>query len=222
MPSKNKTTPALNSLSLFVALLILSLFLWFIYRSIFSFPVFFDETVGKALFFGLPILIYVNMTGLKALIESLSLTKIKPGLLRGLAFGGLFGFVGVITSYLMQGGSIVKAPLFVLDKFWWELFLAMLTSFWETLFFFVFIQQVLKKELTEASLFQRVILVTVIFLIFHVPNSILRFSGIDVVMQLLLMAMFGLGQALLFENYPNAYTLILTQTMWGMVLLVHF
>ena len=222
MPLKNKSKTALNSFSLFAALLVLSLFLWFIYRSIFSFPVIFDETIGKALFFGLPILIFVNMTSDETVAESISLPKIKPGLMKGLAFGGLFGFVGVTTSYLMRGGPVIKAPVFVLDEFWWEFLLALLTSFWETMFFFVFIQQFINKELKEIKLWQRILLVAFIFLLFHVPNSVLRFGGTAVFMQLFLMFLFGVGQALLFENYRNAYTLILTQTMWGMVLLVHF
>ena len=224
---KNKSKSIANSASLFTALLVLSLFLWFIYRSIFSFSVLFDETIGKALFFGLPILIFVNMTGNKEIAKSMSLSKIKPGLLRGLAFGGLFGFVGVIFSfimkgYLMTGGPVMKAPVFTLDEFWWEALLALLTSFWETLFFFVFIQQALNQELKEVKQWQRLLLVALIFFLFHIPNSILRFGGSAVLMQLWLMFLFGLGQALLFENYKNAYTLILTQTIWGLVLLVHF
>lgn len=224
---KNKSKPIANSTSFFAALLILTFFLWFIYRIIFSLPVFFDETIGKALFFGLPILIFVNITGNKEIAESMSSSKIKPGLLRGLAFGGLFGFVGVIFSlimkgYLTTGGPMARVPIFILDEFWLEALLALLTSFWETLFFFVFVHQVLSQELKEVKQWRRLLMVALIFLLFHIPNSILRFGGGAVLMQLWLMFLFGLGQALLFENYRNAYTLILTQTIWGLVLLVHF
>lgn len=224
MPLKNKTLDKSlpNRFTLFAALLILVLFLWFLYRGLFSFPVWFDETIGKALFFGLPVFIFANMTGVKYVVKSFDLKKMRGGLLRGLAIGGLFGFSAVITVALTRDVNFSRAPLFVIDRFWYELLLALLTSFWESLFFFGFLQQALKKEVSELPWLARIILVGLIFLIFHIPNIILRFNGLDVFYQLFILGMFGLGQALVFETYPNVYTLTLMQTIWGMILLVHF
>ncbi|MBD3250465.1 MAG: hypothetical protein GF381_02775 [Candidatus Pacebacteria bacterium] len=212
----------LDRFALFTALLILTLFLWFLYRGLFSFPVWFDETVGKALFFGLPVLIFVNMTQAKYVLETFALNRARVGLLRGLAVGGLFGFAAVLTAAFSRGVDFTQAPLFVVDRFWWELLLALLTSLWESLFFFGFMQQVIKNEASELSWLMRVILIAAIFLVFHIPNSILRFSGVEILYQLFILGLFGLGQAMISDSYPNIYTLALTQTIWGMILLVHF
>lgn len=224
MSSKNNTTPAqLDSYTLFVALLVLSLFLWFLYRSLFNFPVSFDETVGKALFFGLPIWIFISMVKANYISDLLAPKHLRRGLMEGLAIGGLFGFTGILVAYLTRPEvQIVPAPLFMIDNFWWEFFMAMLTSFWESLFFYGFIQSVIERELKDISLLWQSLLVAAIFLIFHVPNIILRFNGIDALSQVFLLGLFGLGQALLFTSRRNIYTLMVTQTIWGMVLLVHF
>ena len=77
-------------------------------------------------------------------------------------------------------------------------------------------------EFKNLDLFQRVLLTAMVFLLFHIPNSILRFSGIAIGQQVWLMMMFALGQALVFEVEKNIYTLILIHSFWGMVLLIHF
>jgi hypothetical protein len=62
----------------------------------------------------------------------------------------------------------------------------------------------------------------VIFVAFHLPNTILRSpSPLIAVNQALLLSIFALGQGLLFARTKNVYTLAVSQAIWGMVLLVH-
>ena len=119
----------------FVPLLLLVFVMWVAYRVLFHFPVWFDETLGKAVFFGLPVWLYLVMSRSKSMAETMSPRALKPGLLLGLAFGGIFGFAGTLISLLKKGVIVQSAPLFTSDIFWWEFFFAMMTGFWESLFF---------------------------------------------------------------------------------------
>ncbi len=222
MPSEKISKSNHSSQQLFLALILISLVLWILYRSLFDFPVIFDETLGKALFFGLPIWIYLSSTNQTEIIKTLSLSKLKIGLLKGLAIGGLFGFVGVLLSLLIKSTHVVQVTLFGSNQFWWEFFLALLTAFWESIFFFGFIQTALNNEYDQLESYQVVLLSAFIFLLFHVPNSVLRYQGVMVGQQICLMSLFALGQSVLFYSLSNTYSLILIHAIWGMVLLIHF
>ncbi len=233
MPSsKNKTktkkakvaakTANLNNRQLFITIVGISLLMWILYRSLFNFSVFFDETIGKAMFMGLPIWMYLSIVKEKRLIKSGIFNLTKIGLLKGLFYSGIFGFTAIIFAYLQGKSDVVKVNLFLSDHFWWEFFLSMLTAFWESIFFFGFVQSIIKFEFKDLDMVQRVLMTSMIFLLFHVPNSILRFSGVAIGQQIWLMMMFALGQSLVFEVEKNIYTLILIHSFWGMVLLIHF
>ena len=227
MPSKkrNKTKRRQSKKQqhqLFWPLLILVFVFWLIYRVLFSFSVFFDELVGKAVFFAFPVLIYLTITGFSLTMETLAFKKLKKGLLLGLAIGGLLGFVVLITKALFQSSQIQPMAYYLADNFWWEMFLAILTSFFETLFFFSFVMLVIEERYKKWSLFKKIIVVALVFLIFHLPNLFLRFTWEAVYLNIVLLFIFAIGQALLFHAQRNAYTLLMTQAIWGMVLLIHF
>jgi len=223
-PAPKSTQPsqsALSSRSIFWSLLLLSLGLWVAYRALFSFPVWFDETIGKALFFGLPVWIYVVATNFKQVGASFGSNRLENGLLLGLAIGGAYGFVTAILSLLQSGSTVAAAPLFASQAFWYEFGLAIFTGFWETLFFFSWIGSAIFALYKHWTLPSQVIVISGIFLIFHLPNIILRFSGAGEWGMVMMLLLFALGQTLLFFEYKNSYALILSQAIWGMVLLVY-
>lgn len=223
MPSKkNKLGTKVIKHEAFLPILLLTFFLWFFYRSIFHFPVWFDESIGKLVFFALPVLLYVSISGSKEIFETFSFKKLKPGLLLGLAIGGVFGFSGAILGAISRGGSVSLVPYYFADWFWKEMFLAILTGFWETLFFYSFVMVIIDDKFSHFSLTKRVSLVALIFLLFHLPNIFARFSPAEMFLQILLLFTFACGQALIFYKRRNAYMLILVQAIWGMVLLIHF
>lgn len=225
MPSKklNQNTKVDNKRhEAFLPLLVLTFLLWVFYRSIFHFPVWFDESIGKLVFFALPVLLYVSISGNTNIFTTFSFKKLKPGLLLGLAIGGLFGFAGIFLGTIDKGGEAILVPYYLADWFWKEMFLAIMTGFWETLFFFSFIMIVVEEKFRQISLLKRIGLVASIFLLFHLPNIIARFSTQEIFLQIMLIFAFACGQALLFHQRRNAYLLILVQAIWGMVLLIHF
>lgn len=196
--------------------------MWIIYRSLFHFPVWFDETLGKAIFFGLPVWFYLFVSQSRSIADTFAPGKLLPGLLVGLALGGVYGFVTALIGHWQTGGAVLAAPLFLADRFWLEFFLALMTGFWETLLFFSFVMVVIQEKYRHWSLMRQVLVVAGIFLIFHLPNTLLRFpGGAAVVTQLLLLGLFALGQALLFHNRRNLYALALSHALWGLALLLH-
>ena len=236
MPTRKKSSPKAKSRkrsaaqavtvkqghAAFWPLLAFSLVLWVLYRSIFTFPVWFDESIGKAIFFGLPVWSYAVIGGVRSITQTFDFTKIKRGLMVGLAFGGTFGFVAALLALLQKGGSVQNLELYASDRFWWEFLFALMTSFWETLFFFSFIMTVVQEKYRKLTTVYQVLIVALVFLAFHLPNSVLRFSGPDIMYQVFLMLLFGIGQAYLFASEKNGYALVISQAIWGMVLLVHF
>ena len=207
---------------MFWPLLVLVFIFWFLYRVLSSFSVFFDELIGKAIFFAFPVLIYLTITGFSATMETLAFHKLRKGLLLGLVIGGIFGFVAVIAKAIFSSGQVQPLAFYAADNFWWEMFLAILTGFFETLFFFSFVMLVIEDRYRKWSLLKKVLIVALVFLIFHLPNLFLRFNLETIYLHSLLLFAFALGQALLFYAQRNAYTLLMTQAIWGMVLLVHF
>lgn len=206
----------------FVPLLALTLVIWILYRSLFRYPVWFDESIGKAIFFGLPVWLYISVTRSKSMLNTLLPAKFKKGMLMGLAVGGILGFAATLATLINRQVIVEAAPLFNSDRFWWEFLLALLTGFWESLFFFTWIMTVLSEKYKTWGLFWQIVALAVIFVIFHLPNTILRTPNVSlVVTQTFLLFFFAFGQALLYVRTRNLYALTLSHAIWGMVLLVH-
>lgn len=210
-----------NATVVFFPLVFLTLVLWFLYRGLFSFPVWFDETVGKALFFGLPVWLYLSVSDGKSILATFSPRKLKSGLLLGITVGGVFGFVFSLLSVIQSGGVVQAVELFDSSKFWYEFALAIFTGFWETLLFFSFIMTLIKEKFPDWSIAKHVLLTAFIFLVFHIPNTLLRYDATLVAPQLFTLLLFAIGQGFLFYSRKNAYALVLSHAIWGMVLLVH-
>jgi hypothetical protein len=231
MPSKSRRRPLPKTYEpekdrhvFFVPMVVLTLIVWIVYRAIFqnNFPVWFDETIGKALFFGLPVWFYVIITSSKAIPDTFSLEKLKPGLLLGVAVGGIYGFAASLLATAGRGAQVQSAALFSTDAFWWEFLMAMFTGFWESLFFYCFIMSVIQEKLRRWPLVNQVILTAGLFVIFHLPNTLLRASGTSMIFsQLILLSFFAIGQGFFFARNHNGYALTLSHAIWGMVLYVH-
>lgn len=225
--SSNTNATKVNEKSLiaehiaFFPLLVLVFVIWCIYRYLFRFPIWFDETVGKAVFFGLPVMLYASLTRSRSMTDTVHPKYMQSGLWMGLAVGGIFGFAGAIASLLRKGVVVQAAPLFIADAFWLEFALALATGFWESLFFFSWIMIVVMERFKRWPVLNQALLTAAIFLAFHLPNTLLRFSFSAVSGQLVLLFFFALGQALMFYRVRNIYALALSHAIWGMVLLVH-
>lgn len=210
-----------NATVIFFPLLFLTLILWFLYRALFFFPVWFDETIGKAIFFGLPVWLYASVSSTTKIVESFSLSKLKSGLLLGITVGGVFGFVFSLLSIVQKGAPVQAVALFDSPLFWYEFSLALFTAFWETMLFYSFVLTVIREKYMNWSMVTHIMFAAVVFLIFHIPNTLLRYDPTTVLPQLFVLLLFAIGQGFLFYTRKNAYALVLSHAIWGMVLLVH-
>jgi len=84
------------------------------------------------------------------------------------------------------------------------------------------VMTVVQDRFINWSLLKQIVLVTLIFLLFHIPNAFLRFDLMMVFPLLSLLTMFSIGQALIFSENQNGYLLVMSHTIWGMVLLIYF
>lgn len=206
---------------LFWPVVIVAFLLWLGYRLFFHFPIWFDETIGKAVFFGLPVWFYLVVSRRRALLMPLDLRRFEVGLFLGLAIGGIYGFSTAIASLVAKGGLVQAAPIFASSIFWYEFVLALMTGFWESLFFFVFLAGVIGQKYAKSSWYLQIGLSVGLFLLFHLPSVIMREQLSASIAQGSLLALFALGQTLLFYRWRNLYALTLSHAIWGTVLLLH-
>lgn len=205
----------------FFPMVVLILVLWILYRALFNFPVWFDETIGKALFFGFPVWLFITMTGHKGIDAAFSPSRFQPGMLLGLAFGGVYGFVTAISTVLLQNRTLEAAALFNSSQFWNEFTLAMLTGFWESLLFFAFFMTVIMEKYAHWSLLKQVLLTAFLFVIFHIPSLLNSFDILTVLGMTVVLTLFAVGQAYVYAGWRNGYALLLSHAIWGMVLLIY-
>ena len=204
----------------FLPLLSVTFIIWLLYRILFVFPVWFDESIGKFIFFGLPVWLYVIVAQTRVIFNSMSAKKLIPGLYLGLAFGGLYGFIGTV-AFVADHQQFSNALLFLTPEFWWEFLLALLTGFWESLFFFGWVLAIAEKRFPSWDMTKMLAFTALVFILFHIPNTILRFPVSLIIPQIILLGFFSVGQALLFIRYRNIYTLAISHAIWGMVLLIY-
>lgn len=218
---KNKTVVEKNK-ALFIALVLFVGIVWFLYRSLFVFPVWFDEIVGKAIFFGLPVWIFITISRFNALAETVHMSRFRAGVLQGIAFGGIFGFAAALASLVLRDASVIPVPLFESGAFWTEFALALFTGFWESLFFYGFIMSVLLYGWSHWPLIKHIFVSAVIFTVFHIPILFVQTQAFTSILgYVFLLFAFGIGQAFLFARNRNLYTLIVVHAIWGMTLLIH-
>jgi hypothetical protein len=167
-PPKAVTTSTSQSYALiaFYPILVLTLVLWLLYRTLFDFPVWFDEIFGKALFFGFPVWLYITISGFKVITDSFAPYKIQSGLLLGIAAGGIFGFTTSIVSLFQTGAPVESVWLLSSDKFWQEFMLALFTGFWETILFYSFVMTVIQEKYPKWPVLNQSLLTAGIALLF--------------------------------------------------------
>ncbi len=218
----DKKVTTVNQHALFWPMMIVVFFIWVAYRYLTHFPVWFDETIGKAIFFGLPVWFYVISTGFHSVVDLFHPKKFWSGMLMGLAIGGIFGFLVVIMRLIQTGATITPQPIFLAENFWYEMLMGLFTSFWETLFFFGLVAGVILEKYPKLNILLQAVVVSLVFTLFHIPNTLLRFSGTQAVVSMIfILSLFALGQFLVYYRRQNGYTLVLSQLIWGMALLVY-
>jgi hypothetical protein len=182
------------------------------------FPVWVDEIIVKAFIFGVPSFAYALITREGAVGLGLSKRQFWPGALNGLAMGGFFGFVALVMSTFLKGHVLIPY-VFASSQFWWQFFLAFMTAWWESLFFYGFILNALHAHYRDEV--KSIQMTTLLFVIFHAPIILLSVGVGKAVLPLLLLSLFAFGQAVIFLRYRSLSTIVISHAFWGMALLVY-
>ncbi len=207
-----------SSNSLFWMSLAVSFASLVVYRATMHAPVWFDEVFVKAILFGGPIWLYARKSKQHHSFYGLETKRFWIGAFNGLALGGLFGFVAMIASSYRKT-SIFIPGLFQSNLFWGEFSLAFATAWWESLFFYGFILPVLKEK--TRSEIDALAYATLLFLVFHLPNLLLKVGIAGALQPLLLLGFFAFGQGILYLRTKSLATVIVSHAFWGMALLVY-
>lgn len=215
MTKRNSTTANLPLLGLLMALSFIGLVG---YRLLFHLPVWVDEIGAKALLFGLPVLLYAWWTRNDARFFGLDPHTFWYGAIYGLAVGGILSFIAMVASTIGKG-SIFIPGLLSSSRFWYEFFLAFVTAWWESLFFYGLVQSVLQQKVK--SEWNVALLTTGIFLVFHAPVLLLRSGVAQTIPALFLLLFFALGQAIVFLRTRSLASVVMSHAFWGMALLVY-
>jgi hypothetical protein len=195
------------------------LLLWVAYRAVVHAPVWFDEGVAKAIVFGLPVAWLASRSRFIANEIGLDVNKVWPGLFLGLAIGGLYGFVGIFAQVVVGGRSVVAAPFYATGQFWEMGALALLTAWWESLFFIGLPVQYLRSQVPWLSESIMAAAIAVIFLLFHAPLRLLVAGvGWPFVVQMGVLTLFVLGQFIIYIRTKNMYAIVLSHAIWGLVI----
>lgn len=197
------------------------LVLWVAYRAVTHFPIWFDEGIAKALVFGLPVFWLAARSRYIANNIGLDVSKILPGMYLGVAVGGLYGFAAILAE-TTSGTQIAPGNLFLTDQFWWMAFLAFLTAWWESIFFFGLPIQYIRSKASWMSDWMIFVFVLVLFLAFHAPlRLIVSGGGPGFVTQMGILSLFVIGQFILYTRTRNMYALVLSHFFWGLVIEIY-
>ncbi len=212
---------AFRSLYSFFFLEMSLLVIWVAYRAMVAMPVWFDEGVAKALVFGLPVFWFAARSKFVANELGLDPRRMLPGLYLGLAVGGLYGFMGILTE-VVGGRQVVAGNLFGTDQFWWLAFLALLTAWWESLFFYGLPVQYIRSVAPWFSETLTASFTVCLFLLFHAPLRLLvaGYSPFFLV-QMGVLLLFAIGQYILYVRTKNMYAVVLSHLLWGLVIEIY-
>ncbi len=194
--------------------------LWVAYRTFFRFPEWVDEVFVKAVVFGTPAWLYARSFPRGHDVLGLSDKRFWRGMFIGLLIGGFYEFIAILTVMFR---NVAFGPATILSSpFFWYIFgLALMTAWWESLFFFGYVLNACMEKYKKSELVS-ILISTGIFLLFHAPLRVV--SGgftIAVIYQLALLGLFAVGQAILYLRTKSIYAITMSHALWGLVLLVY-
>lgn len=202
----------------FVSVVCFSFVSLLLYRAFVHQPVWFDEIFFKGIIFGGPLWAYMRYSRKSTAFFGLESQKFWSGAFQGLAIGGLFAFVALVSSAVGKGDVFIP-HLFNASRFWGEFGLAFMTAWWESLFFYGLVLPTLDERFHNEWISSG--LTTLIFVLFHAPVLLFRSGLSGALSPLFLLAFFAFGQAILFLRTRSISSVVVSHAFWGMALLVY-
>lgn len=200
-----------------VSVYLLVFLVWGIYRLLFRFPEWFEETILKAIVFGLPVFFVVYRVEKKNWNDLGMVTK---GLLASVYFGLLFGLwlavLGNIVAFLRSGGVRFN-PDITVGAFGDLMLLGLVTAFWEQLLFMGFLLPRIVRGIGSEVV--GVSMVALMFALMHVPVQVAQ--GVDIgqiLLRFILLYSLAFGNGVLYLRLKNLAAPIFAHLAWGSVI----
>lgn len=220
-PTRTAYRQAFRQMYSFFFVMMSLLLVWVAYRAFFRMPVWFDEGFAKAVVFGIPVMWFAARSRFIAQNIGLDPSKMIAGLNLGTAVGGLYGFAAILARFGV-GQEMVPGAFFMTDQFLYLALMALLTAWWESLFFFGLPVQYLKSVAGWLSDWWIGMFVVVLFLLFHAPLRLTLSGGSSAfVAQMGVLTLFVLGQFMVYTRTRNLYALVLSHFFWGLVIEIY-
>jgi len=174
----------------------------------------------KALVFGMPAWVYAREVKNSNAKIGLSNKSFWKGMFIGLLLGGFYQFV-VVLGFRLRGEENLRYFLLSSPAFWKVFLLAVLTAWWESLFFFGYVLNRLLEKTKNVEMVA-VGLAIIVFLIFHAPlRVILVGSSQQLIGELIILGIFAAGQAILYLRTRSLYAVTISHALWGLVFMIY-
>jgi len=195
--------------------------LWGLYRLLFRFPVWIEETFFKAIVFGLPVFVVLYKTKKKPWsFLGMTTKNLFEAVYLGLGLGLLLGFVGQLGNFIRHQGSLVYSDFgLTASNIGAFLILALITAFWEELLFMGYILNHL--VITLKSEWQTALITSGLFSMVHLPALVVsQLPTAQIILQLILLITLGIGNSILMLRTKNLAAPILAHALWGTTIFI--
>lgn len=188
---------------------------WAMYRLLFRLPVVIEEVVLKGIVFGGPVLwLVLKQNGWTLRKLGMHTEKLFESVYLGLSLGMVLGLVGQIANVLRYGQLSLSGFGVTSESIGSFLLLGLVTAFWESLLFYGFILQALRKVTDELS---AVLVTAVLFVLIHIPALILvqQLTIAGVLLSSIVLLALAWGNGVLYLRMQNLAAPILAHALWG-------
>jgi len=187
---------------------------WGFYRFLFLLPEEPEELIIKPLFWLIPVILLVRKEGSSIRTLGINTRNMFPALYLSLAFGAIFAIEGILINSLKHGSPDFSANIgstFLAAS----MAISFVTAFTEELTFRGYIYTRLRFALGSPLLAN--LLSSVAWGLIHVPFSVfwLQLSPSGIFGFFILMTIYGIGSAFIFEKTQNIFGSVLLHVLWS-------
>jgi len=188
---------------------------WGLYRSLSPLPLWVEEVVLKGLVLGGMVWwMGVVKEGMRWRDLGVTSEKLFASVYLGLGLGLVLGLVGQLGNWLRHGGLMLIDHGVSSEMVGGFLLLALVTAFWEGLFFYGYMLTQVRRVLAEVP---AVVVVGGAYTLLHVPALVIvaQLAWSEVIKALILLLVLGMANAILMLRMRNLAAPMLAQAVWG-------
>jgi hypothetical protein len=188
---------------------------WGVYRLLFRLPTIIEETILKAIVFGIPVFYVAHKRQWRWKELGMTVDNLTASVYLGILLGMILGVAGNFGNTIRHGGlqfndfGLTSATL---GSF---IILSLVTAFWEQLLFTGMFLRLLAEVIKDE--WKLTWLVAILFVGLHIPALLLiqQLQGVQFVVAVILLLLLQMGSVILMLRYKNLAAPIMAQALWG-------